>query len=106
MASQKTKIKIVPDSPARVTKAWEDAEPYPEQAAISLVDSYEEAPSPRSSTTSNISEKMLQDVKDVKRLGTEVLVSALSEYFSPCTDVWLVDSNDLAKWDKASDWNK
>ena len=107
MASKKTKIKIVPDSPARVTKAWEDAEPYPEQAAISLIDSYEEAPNPRSSTTSNISEKMLQDVKDVKkRLGTEVLVSVLSEYFSPSTDVWLVDSNGLAKWDKAPDRNK
>ena len=105
-ASPKTKMEIVPDSPARVTKAWEGAEPYPEQAVISLSDSYEEAPSPRSSTTSNISEEMLQDVKDVKkRLGTEVLITALSQYFSSCIDVWLVDSNDLAKWDKASHWN-
>ena len=104
--SPKTKIEIVPDSPPHVTKAWEAAEPYPEQAVISLNDSYEEAPSPRSSTTSNISEEMLQDVKDVKkRLGTEVLISALSQYFSSCIDVWLVDSNDLAKWDKASHWN-
>ena len=105
-ASPKTKMEIVPDSPAHVTKAWEGAEPYPEQAVISLSDSYEKAPSPRSSTTSNISEEMLQDVKDAKkRLGTEVLMSALSQYFSSCIDVWLVDSNDLAKWDKASHWN-
>ena len=85
----------------------EGAESNPEQAVISLVDSFEEAPSPESSTTSNISEEMLQDVKDVKkRLGTEVLVTALSEYFSSCIDVWLVDSNDLAKWDEASHWNE
>ena len=105
-ASPRTNMEIIPDSPAQVTKAWKGAEPYPEQAVISLSDSYEEAPSPRSSTTSNISEEMLQDVKDVKkRLGTEVLMSALSQYFSSCIDVWLVDSNDLAKWDKASHWN-
>ena len=105
-ASAKTKMEIVPDLPAHVTKAWEGAGPYHEQAVISLIDSYEEAPSPRSSTTSNISEEMLRDIKDVKkRLGTEVLVSALSQYFSSCIDVWLVDSNDLAKWDKASHWN-
>ena len=105
-ASPKTKMEIVPDSSAHVTKAWEGAEPYPEQAVISLTNSYEEAPNPRSSTTSNISEEMLEDVNDVKkRLGTEVLISALSRYFSSCIDVWLVDSNDLAKWDKASHWN-
>ena len=106
-ASPKTKMEIAPDSPAHVTKAWEAAEPYPEQAVISLNDSYEKAPNPRSSTTSNISEEMLQDVKDMKkRLGTEVLISALSQYFSSCIDVWLVDSNDLAKWDEVSHWNK
>ena len=105
-ASPKTKIERAPDSPAHVTKELEGAEPSPEQAVISLIDSYEEAPSPRSGTTSNISEEMLQDVKDVKkRLGTEVLISTLSQYFSSCIDVWLVDSNELAKWDKASDWN-
>ncbi len=104
--SPETKIEIVLESSPHVIKAWEAAEPYPEQAVISLDDSYEEAPSPRSSTISNISEEILQDVKDVKkRLGTEVLVSALSQYFSSRLDVWLVDSNDLAKWDEASHWN-
>ena len=85
----------------------EGAASNPEQAVISLVDSFKEAPSPESSTISNISEEMLQDVKDVKkRLGAEVLVTALSEYFSSCIDVWLVDSNDLAKWDEDSHWNE
>lgn len=54
---------------------------------------------------SYISKQALRGLKEGQRITGSVVNAALGEYFSGCSDVFVVDSNDLARWDWASCWN-